>query len=148
LPQVKGEAWDLQFLGDVILSQGDEYTSISLLTVALEGFTQMDVHCSRTECVLRLGDISMGNNMLKAVELWETAKLFFERSNQAKQVEHVNHRLTGVSENVLKQHRKILVHLAELNPPSGTVEDMDERSEIEDVEGLELGDGSRDLIVV
>jgi hypothetical protein len=41
-----------------------------------------------------------------------------------------------------------LVHLAELNPPSGTVEDMDERSEIEDVEGLELGDGSRDLIVV
>jgi hypothetical protein len=144
LPQVKGEAWDLQFLGDVILSQGDEYTSISLLTVTLEGFTRMDVHCSRTECVLRLGDISMGNNMLKAVELWETAKLFFERSNQAKQVEHVNLRLASVSENVLKQHRKILVHLAELNPPSGTVEDMDE---FEDVEGLELGGGNRDLIV-
>jgi hypothetical protein len=123
----------LQFLGDVILSQGDEYTFISLLTVALEGFTQMDVHCSRAECVLRLGDISMGNsNMLKAVELWETAKLLFERSNQAKQVEHVNQRLAGVSENVLKQHRKNLVRLAELNPPSGTVEDMDEISEIED----------------
>jgi hypothetical protein len=82
------------------------------------------------------------------VELWETAKLFFERSNQAKQVEHVNLRLASVSENVLKQHRKNLAHLAELNQLSGTVEDMDEISKIEDVEGLELGDGSRDLIVV
>ncbi|KAJ7894018.1 hypothetical protein B0H13DRAFT_1886182 [Mycena leptocephala] len=119
----------LQFLGDVILSQRDEYTSISLLTVALEGLP-------------RWTSIAAEQN---AVELWETAKLFFERSNQAKQVEHVNHRLTGVSENVLKQHRKFLVHLAELNPPSGTIEDMDE---IEDVEGLELGGGNRDLIVV
>jgi hypothetical protein len=42
----------LQFLGDIFLSQSNEYTAISLFTVALEGFTQMDVHRSRAE---RLG---------------------------------------------------------------------------------------------
>ncbi|KAJ7937436.1 hypothetical protein B0H13DRAFT_2261428 [Mycena leptocephala] len=45
----------LQFLGDIFLAQYDEHTAISLFTVALEGFTEMDVHCSRAECMLRLG---------------------------------------------------------------------------------------------
>ncbi|KAJ7903838.1 hypothetical protein B0H13DRAFT_1882040 [Mycena leptocephala] len=127
----------LQFLGDVILSQRDDCIG----GVYPDGCPlQQNRMCAQTWRYF-YGK----HNMLKAVELWETTKLFFERSNQAKQVEHVNHRLTGVSENVLKQHRKILVHLAELNPLSGTIEDMDE---IEDVEGLELGGGNRDLIVV
>jgi hypothetical protein len=42
----------LQFLGDLFLSQEDKHTAISLFTVALEGFTQMDVHRSRAECML------------------------------------------------------------------------------------------------
>jgi tetratricopeptide (TPR) repeat protein len=58
-----------QFLGDIFLSQNDEHTAISLFNVALEGFTQMDVHRSRAECMLRFGDISMGHgDLLKAVE--------------------------------------------------------------------------------
>ncbi|KAJ6570859.1 hypothetical protein DFH09DRAFT_1079841 [Mycena vulgaris] len=36
----------LKFVGDVLLAQGDQDTAISLFTVALEGLTQMDVHCS------------------------------------------------------------------------------------------------------
>jgi hypothetical protein len=46
----------LQFLGDILLEEGDQPTAASLFTVALQGFTQMDVHCSRAECMLRLGD--------------------------------------------------------------------------------------------
>ena len=36
----------LQFLGDVVLANGDQNTAVSLFTVALEGFTQMDIHRS------------------------------------------------------------------------------------------------------
>jgi tetratricopeptide (TPR) repeat protein len=48
----------LQFLGDIFLAQADEDTAVSLFTVALEGLTYMDVHRSRTECMLQLGDIA------------------------------------------------------------------------------------------
>jgi hypothetical protein len=47
----------LQFLGDIFLAQADEDTAVSLFIVALEGFTFMDVHRSRAECMLRLGDM-------------------------------------------------------------------------------------------
>ncbi|KAF7362924.1 ATPase-AAA-core domain-containing protein [Mycena venus] len=39
----------LQFLGDVFLVEGDNPTAYGLFTVALEGFTQMDVHRHRAE---------------------------------------------------------------------------------------------------
>ncbi|KAJ7115449.1 hypothetical protein C8R44DRAFT_794662 [Mycena epipterygia] len=41
-----------QFLGNVFLTQGDHVTAVSLLSLALEGLTQMDVHRSRAECML------------------------------------------------------------------------------------------------
>ncbi|KAJ7053293.1 hypothetical protein C8F01DRAFT_1235791 [Mycena amicta] len=47
----------LQFLGDVLHQDEDTKSAISLWTVALEGFTQLDVHCSRAECLSRLGDV-------------------------------------------------------------------------------------------
>jgi tetratricopeptide (TPR) repeat protein len=140
----------LQFLGDVFLAEDDEHTAISLFTVALEGFTNMDVHRSRAECMLRLGDISKDHgNLLKAVEFWETARPLFEQSSRAKQVEYVDQRLAGVGEDVLQQHRENLAHLAELTVPYTTVEEMDDVSDIEDMEGLELGDKKEfDLVVV
>ncbi|KAJ7806672.1 hypothetical protein B0H13DRAFT_1929509 [Mycena leptocephala] len=126
----------LEFFGDVFLAQGDEHTATSLFTVALDGFTKMDVHRSRADCMLRLGDISKGHgDLLKAVELWTTARPLFDQSSQAKQVENIDQRLAGVGEDVLEQHRKSLAHLAELNAPSGT-----DLSDIEDMEGLDLED--------
>jgi tetratricopeptide (TPR) repeat protein len=108
----------LQFLGDAFLAQDDEHTAINLFTAALEGFTYMDVHCSRAECMLQLGDISKGHgDLLKAVELWTAARPLFDRSSQAKQVENIDQRLAGVGEDVLEQHRNNLAHLAELNVP-------------------------------
>ncbi|KAJ6533324.1 hypothetical protein DFH09DRAFT_1406849 [Mycena vulgaris] len=65
----------LQFLGDIFCTEGDQDTAVCLLTVALEGFTYMDVHCSRAECMLQLGYISNGNgDVLKATEYWRSAR--------------------------------------------------------------------------
>ncbi|KAJ7916013.1 hypothetical protein B0H13DRAFT_1871622 [Mycena leptocephala] len=111
----------LEFLGDVFLFQNNEQTAINLFTVALEGFTQMDVHRSRAECMLRLGDISMGHSdLLKAVQFWDRARPLFERSSQAKQVQCIDDRLAGISDDVLEQHRNNLARLAELNELAGT----------------------------
>ncbi|KAJ7935859.1 hypothetical protein B0H13DRAFT_1853972 [Mycena leptocephala] len=126
----------LQFLGDIFRASDDEDTAISLYTVALEGFTQMDVHRSRAECMLHLGDISKGyGDLLRALELWETARPLFERSSQAKQVENIDERLASVGDDMLEQHRKNLACLAELIVPSAAVEDPeDEVSDIEDLD--------------
>ncbi|KAJ7838342.1 hypothetical protein B0H13DRAFT_1911911 [Mycena leptocephala] len=131
----------LQFLGDVFHVQADTQTAISLFAAALEGFTDMDIHRSRAECMLRLGDISKGQgDLLKAVEHWETARPLFEQSSQAKQVINIDQRLADVGEDVLEQHRKNLAHLAELTVPSGTVDEINNLSDIEDMEGLDLED--------
>ncbi|KAJ7812594.1 hypothetical protein B0H13DRAFT_1926066 [Mycena leptocephala] len=93
------------------------------------------------ESMLRLGDISKGEgDLLKAVELWTSARPLFERSSQAKQVENIDQRLAGVSEDVWEQHRKNFAHLAELTAPSGTVDKISNLSEIKDMEGLDLED--------
>ncbi|KAJ7857201.1 hypothetical protein B0H13DRAFT_2077582 [Mycena leptocephala] len=124
----------LQFTGDSFLRQSDEDTAISLFTVALEGFTGMDVHQSRGECMLRLGDISKGRGeLLRAVSFWETARPLFQRSSQEKQVGNVDERLTGIPEDV-KQHN--LARVDELETTSGTVteveEDLDEVEDLDD----------------
>ncbi|KAJ7713231.1 hypothetical protein B0H16DRAFT_1899647 [Mycena metata] len=116
----------LQFIGDVHLMQNDELTAVSLFTVALEGFTYMDIHRSRAECMIRLGDMAKKNgDLLKALELWETAKPLFERSSQAKRVQDIDERVGGISEETKEQHQKNLARLAELNVPAGKVEEVD-----------------------
>ncbi|KAF7362818.1 ATPase-AAA-core domain-containing protein [Mycena venus] len=71
----------LHFLGDFFLFKGVDETAQNLLIVALEGFTHMDVHRSRAECMMRLGDLAkkMGD-LSKATEFHKTAGLLFERS--------------------------------------------------------------------
>ncbi|KAJ7855380.1 hypothetical protein B0H13DRAFT_2577854 [Mycena leptocephala] len=128
----------LQSLGDIFLFQNDEHTATSLFTVALEGFTKMDVHCSRAECMLQFGDISIGHgDLLKAVEFWERARPLFERSSQAQKVQHINERLAGS----IEQHRNNLAHLAELNAPAGTIEELeDDLSDIEELDKVDMGE--------
>jgi gas vesicle protein len=78
---------------------------------------------------------------LKAVEFWEAAKPLFEWSSQAKQVQSINERLASISKDVLKQHRNNLAHLAELNAPAGTVEELeDDLSDIEDLDKVDMGE--------
>jgi tetratricopeptide (TPR) repeat protein len=108
----------LQFLGDVFQAQGDQETAISLFAVALDGFTQMDVHRSRAECMVRLGDISnLNGNPLEAVKFWETARPLFERSSQGKQLADLNSKLSSLSCNQSQEFQQVTVdHLSELPP--------------------------------
>ncbi|KAJ7734810.1 hypothetical protein B0H16DRAFT_1695762 [Mycena metata] len=94
----------LQYLGDVFCTENnDEVTATSLFTLALEGFTQMDVHRSRAECMIRLGDISQREgDLLKALKLWEAARPLFERSSQTKRVQDVDKRLAWVDQESVK----------------------------------------------
>ncbi|KAJ7798719.1 hypothetical protein B0H14DRAFT_3156808 [Mycena olivaceomarginata] len=109
----------LQFLGDIFLHQKDEDTANALFTVALEGFTCMDVHRSRAECMLRLGDISNRHgDLMKAVIHWNTARPLFERSSQAKEVQCIDERLACVGHNILKHHKENIAQLVELNVSS------------------------------
>ncbi|KAJ7481592.1 hypothetical protein FB451DRAFT_1236511 [Mycena latifolia] len=87
----------LCFLGDVFLSAGDDETATNLFVVALEGFTYMDVHQGRADCMLRLGDVAKRRGDTdKAVELWKDARPLFERSLQAKDVARIDSRLASM----------------------------------------------------
>ncbi|KAJ6510900.1 hypothetical protein C8R45DRAFT_965529, partial [Mycena sanguinolenta] len=48
----------LRCLGDVFLTNGEEQTAEHIFLAALDGFTNMDVHRSRAECLIRLGDLA------------------------------------------------------------------------------------------
>ncbi|KAJ7480876.1 hypothetical protein FB451DRAFT_1446979, partial [Mycena latifolia] len=119
----------LQFLGDLYLAHGDQQTAVSLLTVALQGFTKMDVHRSRAECLLRLGDIvELHGDISKAEELWNTARPLFERSSQVKQVGYIDERLARVS-NMLEDHPEPMVQLLALNAPNTCPDTMNVEEE-------------------
>ncbi|KAJ7479093.1 hypothetical protein FB451DRAFT_1365656 [Mycena latifolia] len=114
----------LQFLGDVFQAEGDSVTSTTLFTVALEGFTWMDIHCSRAECMLGLGDLAKGQgDALKAIELWKTARPLFERSSQGKHVTKIDERLATLTNNVLEETTDSLTRLGQLNAPIAAVAD-------------------------
>jgi tetratricopeptide (TPR) repeat protein len=83
-----------QFLGDVYLAEHDQTTAKNLFTLALEGFTQMDVQRNKGECMLRLGDIfQVRGDSQRAVDLWKIARTLLENSLQAKQVVGIDKRL-------------------------------------------------------
>ncbi|KAJ7359435.1 hypothetical protein DFH08DRAFT_846089, partial [Mycena albidolilacea] len=128
----------IQFFGDLFLTQEDEDNAFNLFTVALEGFTCMDVHCSRAECMLKLGDISKNHGDLqKAMELWDTARPLFEHSSQAQQVENIDCRIAGMSQEIQLQHRENLAKLAHLNAPSGMVDEVkNDQADTEDLKNM------------
>ncbi|KAJ7447005.1 hypothetical protein FB451DRAFT_1536756 [Mycena latifolia] len=114
----------LQFLGDVFQAEGDRATSTALFTVALEGFTLMDIHRSRAECMLRLGDLAKGKgDVLKAIDFWKIARPLFEHSSQGKQITQIDERLATISNNVLAETTDSLMRLGQLNAPIAAVAD-------------------------
>ncbi|KAJ7442841.1 hypothetical protein FB451DRAFT_1376850 [Mycena latifolia] len=108
-----------QFLGDGFMLQGDEDTAHCLFQIALEAFTEMDIHHSRADCMLRLGDIAKhSGDLVKAVRLWKDARPLFERSSQAKEVAKIDTRLAAVDANHLRQHEKSLQYVRTLDAPT------------------------------
>jgi tetratricopeptide (TPR) repeat protein len=87
----------LLFLGDVFILTKDDETAHSLFTAALMGFTHMDIHHSRAQCMLRLGDLAKKQGDLsRAVEFWKESRPLFERSVQAKDIAQIDARLGAV----------------------------------------------------
>jgi predicted kinase len=81
----------------VFLATKDDETATNLYIVALEGFTLMDVHHSRAQCMVRLGDLANKQGLAsKAIGFWTTAHPLFERSLQAKDMAQINVRLSTV----------------------------------------------------
>ncbi|KAJ7222970.1 hypothetical protein C8J57DRAFT_1198315 [Mycena rebaudengoi] len=99
----------LRFLGDIFIAQGDEDTAVNLYTAALDGFTAMDVHRGKGDCMIRLGDISKGHgNTVKAAALWKEARTMFELSSHGRQVERVEERLNLASPRQTLQPLKLV----------------------------------------
>ncbi|KAJ6470468.1 hypothetical protein C8R45DRAFT_1166124 [Mycena sanguinolenta] len=111
----------LQFLGDIFLADNDENAAFTLYTVALEGFTWMDVHQSRAQCMLRLGDlVDKHGNTAAAVLHWNTARPLFEQSLQVKDVIKIDSRLAAVE----KAHVEALDKLIILEAPTQLFTEM------------------------
>lgn len=87
----------LQFLGNAFVVDGDEGTAHNLFVMALEGFTSMDVHCSRAECMLQLGDLAQKKGDIAGAEgLWREARPLFEHTLQTGDVEKIDIRLNAI----------------------------------------------------
>ncbi|KAJ7457772.1 hypothetical protein FB451DRAFT_1183095 [Mycena latifolia] len=144
----------LQFLGDVYLAYGDQQTAMSLWVVALEGFTQMDVYHSRAECMLCLGELSkLQGDLMKAGELWRTARPLFERLSQEKQLVNIDERLAGINSELLDRPAEILIHPSGLNTLTAGPDDLGlglmniTLTKVEEVENVGMDDGTDAVLV-
>jgi tetratricopeptide (TPR) repeat protein len=84
----------LHCLGQLLAAERDDDSALSLFTVALEGFTFMDVHRWRADCMAQIADIyEKRGEIQKSLGLWKMARPLFERSSQAKDVTRLDMRL-------------------------------------------------------
>jgi hypothetical protein len=126
----------LSCLGQISAAERDDETALSLFTVALDGFTFMDVHHWRADCMVQIADIyEKRGDSWKSVELWKTARPLFERSSQANSVTWIDVRLAEVASSVSEKHKKQLQQLAKMNVP---VEESEE-SKIVDIDTESVG---------
>ncbi|KAJ7122077.1 hypothetical protein C8R44DRAFT_852876 [Mycena epipterygia] len=89
----------LSYLGDICLAQHDENTAFSLFTVALQGFTKMDIHQSKADCMVCLGNIADKQGDLgSALNLWKTAGALFALSSQAHDVVCIDAKLAAAEQ--------------------------------------------------
>ncbi|KAJ7279520.1 hypothetical protein C8J57DRAFT_1221180 [Mycena rebaudengoi] len=136
-----------RFLGQIFSAQGDDETALSLFKVALDGFTFMDVHHSRADCMVRIADIlNSRGEVMKAVELWKTARPLFEWSSQMKDIIKIDAKLAEVDSAILVEYEEQLQQLSELHVPIRAPEDTyitEEEEEDELAQGTDVGDKGR-----
>ncbi|KAF8140982.1 hypothetical protein K438DRAFT_1946493 [Mycena galopus ATCC 62051] len=132
----------LKILGQMFQVESEQDTALTLLTVALEGFTQLDIHLGRADCMLHLGDISKEQgDLFKAVELWKSARPFFERASQGKQAALIEDKLGAIS---LEDHQSSLVILSKICAPTTALSGMTKEGAAEIDERVEdMLDGNR-----
>jgi chorismate mutase len=92
-------------LGLIFSAQDDDETALSLFNIALDGFTFMDVHCWRADCMVQIADIlNSRGEVMKAVGLWKAARPLFERSSQMKDMLKLDAKLAEVDFAVLVEY--------------------------------------------
>ncbi|KAJ7267734.1 hypothetical protein C8J57DRAFT_1717316 [Mycena rebaudengoi] len=125
-------------LGQIFSAQDDDETALSLFTVALDGFTFMDVHRWKADCMVRIADILNNcGEVIKAVELWKAARPLFERSSQRKDLARIDAKLAEVdSATWLKYENKLQ---RELHVPVSAPEEEDDKL----AQGSDVGDKRR-----
>ncbi|KAF8143403.1 hypothetical protein K438DRAFT_1876100 [Mycena galopus ATCC 62051] len=114
-PKVKLDLYKaLLLLGDAFIANNDENSAANLYQVALAGFTQMDVHRSRAQCILCLGDLANTHRCTsEAITFWEAARPLFEWASQTTDVAQIDCRLATWE----KDHHQALVKLETLHAP-------------------------------
>ncbi|KAJ7273839.1 hypothetical protein C8J57DRAFT_1594468 [Mycena rebaudengoi] len=133
-------------LGQIFAAQGDDETALSLFRVALDGFTFMDVHRWRADCMARIADILNDHGeVMKAVELWKAARPLFERSFQMKNIVKIDAKLAEVDSAVLAEYEEQLQQLSELHVPGSAPEEayIFEKEEDQLAQGSDVRDKGR-----
>ncbi|KAF8134158.1 hypothetical protein K438DRAFT_1787256 [Mycena galopus ATCC 62051] len=103
----------LLFLGDAFIVGNDKDTATNLFQIALAGFTQMGVHHSQAQCMLRLGDLATQHgHTSEAITLWKAARPLLECS-VAKDVFQIESRLA----NLERDSQEALLKLDTLHAP-------------------------------
>jgi hypothetical protein len=137
----------LRCLGQIFCVKGDVETALSLFTVALDGFTFMDIHRWRADCRVRIADILNGHReIMKAVELWKAARPLFERSSQMKDTMKIDARLAEVDSAVLVEYEEHIQPLSDLHIPVSAPEDEEEEDEL--AQGSDVRDKLREDVLV
>ncbi|KAJ7290324.1 hypothetical protein C8J57DRAFT_1275703 [Mycena rebaudengoi] len=89
----------LRCLGDIFLIQGDEKSAMNLFEAALDGFTFMDVHQFRADCMVRMADIlGRKGDLEKPLGLMNSARVLYERSGRGNDVLFVDGRIKQMRE--------------------------------------------------
>ncbi|KAJ7258325.1 hypothetical protein C8J57DRAFT_1516223 [Mycena rebaudengoi] len=138
-------------LGQIFSAQGDEETALSLFTVALYGFTFMDVHRWRADCMVQIANILNDHGeAMKAVELWKAARPLFERSSQMKDIVMIDAKLAEIDSAILVEYEEQLQQLSELHVPVRAPEKAyitkEEEEKDEVAQGID-GKESRSLVI-
>ncbi|KAF8149641.1 hypothetical protein K438DRAFT_445404 [Mycena galopus ATCC 62051] len=121
----------LLFLGDIFIINNNEHMATNLYQVALDGFTQMDVHYSRAQCMVRLGDLAHQKGCTsEAITFWRAAQPLFVRSSQFKDATEMDSKLASIE----PAYHKNLMILGTLNAP---VHFVTETSETENSESVD-----------
>ncbi|KAJ7262901.1 hypothetical protein C8J57DRAFT_1470876 [Mycena rebaudengoi] len=131
----------------------DDETALSLFMVALDGFTFMDVHRWRADCMVRIADILQARGMvIKSIELWKTARPLFERSSQMKDVIKIDAKIAEVDSAILAKYEEQLQHLSELYVPVSALEEAyiteEEEEENKLAQGSDIWDKGRHGVLV
>ncbi|KAJ7264309.1 hypothetical protein C8J57DRAFT_413964, partial [Mycena rebaudengoi] len=130
-----------QCLGQIFSAEGDNETALSLFIIALDGFTFMDVHRWRADCMVRIAGIKNNRGeVMKAIELWKTARPLFERSSQTKDIAQIDAKLAGVDSAVLAEYEEQL-------QPLSVIGDNKEQGQDNLAQGSDFEEGKQGVLV-